>query len=271
MKLHFWKYEGAGNDFVLIDGRDSNADLTAQGIKRLCDRHTGIGADGLMILNAEPGYDFSVDYYNADGGEAEIAGNEGRCIVLFAEHRGIGLKKKKFISPNGSHSAKIITSDIDSAMIEMAMADVGSFEYSDGAFFMDTGAPHYVEFINDIESADVVFRGQEIRYSDRFAQYGGTNVDFVEILGHGKIKIRTYARGVEGEIAASATGAAASAIATRLYAQGDCSEYSVLAEGGELYVNFATSDNQNFTNIKLTGPAKRVFEGKIMLYPGDTK
>lgn len=272
MKLHFWKYEGAGNDFILIDGRVSHANLTGQCIERLCDRHTGVGADGLMILSAEPGYDFWMKYYNPDGREADMYGNELRCAALFAEHLGIGRKEKRFIGKNGTHSVKIIASgDIDAAMIETKMIDVGSFEYSDGSFFLNTGVPHYVEFTNDVSAINVFERGREIRYSERFEQYGGTNVDFVEITGHGKIKVRTYERGVENETLACGTGVAAGAIATRLYAQGDCNEYSAIVPGGELQVSFTTDDNQNFTNIKLTGPARRVFEGITMLCPGDTK
>lgn len=271
MKLHFWKYEGAGNDFIVVDGRHSYSDLTQHGIRRLCDRHMGIGADGLILLSAGPGYDFRMNYYNSDGGEANIGGSEIRCATLFAEHLGIGQKDKIFIGPDGTHTAKIITSDIDAAIIEMDMIDVGSFEYSDGAFFLNTGVPHYIEFTNDVTLVDILGRGMEIRFADRFDNYGGTNVNFVEIQGHGRIKIRTYERGVENETMSCSTGATACAIATRLYAQGDCDDYTVHTEGGDLYVRFKTTDNQNFTDIKLTGPARRVFEGTAMLYPGDTK
>lgn len=263
MELNFWKYEGAGNDFVLLDGRESKIELAGDTIRRMCDRHTGVGADGLMVLMNEEGFDFRMRYYNSDGGEVDMCGNGGRCIVLFADHLGIGSNEKYFIGRDGKHYAQIISKGDDSALIELEMIDVDSYEYSDKAFSLNTGVPHYVEFVEDVSKVDVLGRGRELRYSERFAAGGGTNVNFVEVAGPGYIKVRTYERGVEGETLACGTGATAAAIATYLYAQNDKNNFEVNVPGGELEVGFEVRDNQRFTDIRLTGPARRVFSGII--------
>ena len=263
MELNFYKYEGAGNDFILIDGRGQDLELPGSTISRLCDRHLGIGADGLMILADEAGYDFRMRYYNADGGEVDMCGNGGRCMGLFADHVGIGANEKYFIGRDGKHYAQIISKGDDAALVELEMINVDSFQYSDKTFCLNTGVPHYVEFVDDVSSVDVDGRGRAIRYSKRFEAGGGTNVDFVEIAGPGYIKVRTYERGVEGETQACGTGVTAAAIATYLYAQNDLYNFTVNVPGGELEVDFAVKDGSHFYDIRLTGPARRVFGGTI--------
>lgn len=263
MDLKFWKYEGVGNDFILIDGRNKKIEIAAENISMLCDRHRGIGADGLMILEKSKGYDFAMRYFNSDGGEVGMCGNGGRCISLFAHHRGIGSDTLFFSGKDGEHTARIVTQEADSAIIELSMIDVESFEYKDKAFIINTGVPHYVEFVDNVDEVDVVERGREIRYSDRFKASGGINVNFVEIVQFGQLKVRTYERGVEDETLACGTGATASAIAAHLYAQGDSTSFAVNVRGGRLDVKFDSADGHSFTNIKLTGPARRVFYGEI--------
>lgn len=263
MGLKFWKYEGAGNDFIMLDGRGDNRELRADTIARLCDRHRGIGADGLIIMLAQPGYDFRMRYFNADGGEVDMCGNGGRCIVLFADELGIGGDRKRFMGRDGEHSAAIVSRGEDGATIELGMIEVNGYEYSDHAFILNTGVPHYVEFVDNVDALDVFALGREKRQEERFDEGGGVNVNFAEVLGDGYIKVRTYERGVENETLACGTGVTAAAIATRLFAQADRDRFTVETRGGTLEVRFATADNQNFSDIFLTGPARRVFEGEI--------
>lgn len=263
MELKFWKYEGVGNDFILIDGRGKSIEIAAESISTLCDRHRGIGADGLMILEESAGHDFAMRYHNSDGGEVNMCGNGGRCISLFAHHLGIGSDTLLFSGKDGEHHARIITDEGESAIVELSMVDVESFEYKDKAFILNTGVPHYVEFVDDVDEVDVIGRGREIRYNEKFKASGGINVNFVEVLQYGQLKVRTYERGVEDETLACGTGATASAIAAHLYAQGDCTAFTVNVPGGRLDVKFDSADGHSFTNIRLTGPARRVFYGEI--------
>ena len=265
MEIRFWKYEGAGNDFIMIDGRGDERELRADTIRRMCDRHLGIGADGLIILLGHPEYDFRMRYFNADGGEVDMCGNGGRCIALFADDLGIGGDVKRFAGRDGAHEAVIVSRTAEGAEIELGMIDVNGYQYSDRAFTLNTGVPHYVEFVDNVDSLDVVSLGRQKRNEERFDADGGTNVNFAEVLSDGKIKIRTYERGVEDETLACGTGAVAAAIATRLFEQGRCNEFTVEVRGGTLGVSLETGDNQHFTNIRLTGPARRVFEGTIKL------
>lgn len=263
MKLKFWKYEGAGNDFVMIDGRSDDRELRAETICRLCDRHRGIGADGLIILHDQPGYDFRMRYFNADGGEVDMCGNGGRCITLFADHLGLGGDVKRFLGRDGVHEATIISRTEEGAEIRLGMIDVDGYEYSDCAFILNTGVPHYVEFVDDVDSLDVVALGRAKRNEERFAAQGGTNVNFVELQPDGNLKIRTYERGVENETLACGTGATAAAIATHLLDSPDRNLFTVQTRGGVLTVGFETADDHRFTDIILSGPARRVFCGEI--------
>ncbi|MCF6242516.1 MAG: diaminopimelate epimerase [Bacteroidales bacterium] len=186
MKLKFVKYQGAGNDFILIDNREQQIkDLKPEAIKFLCDRHFGIGADGLMLLNAHEKYDFEMDYYNSDGSNGAMCGNGGRCIVAFAKRLGIISEHTRFLAGDGLHEAFI---DV-SGNVKLKMSNVLEIKQNEDTFFINTGVPHHVEFDNDIFRLDVYAKGKEIRFSDKYRKEG-TNVNFVQISNDG-IKIRT--------------------------------------------------------------------------------
>ncbi|WP_300735908.1 diaminopimelate epimerase [uncultured Alistipes sp.] len=261
MRREFAKYEGAGNDFILIDNRDGGFTPDAGLIARLCDRHFGIGADGLMTLTRNAEIDCSMRYYNADGSLGEMCGNGARCFALFAEHLGIGGETKFFDATDGLHTARIRRTKGAWGEIEVAMIAVREIRRGDGWWFLNTGVPHYVEFVDDVEAVDVCARGRRIRYDlDRFPQ--GTNVNFVQSVGPGLIRMRTYERGVENETLACGTGATAAAIVTSYTQQSDTTRFRVLVPGGELTIRFAHEPSTaTYTDVRLSGPARRVFEG----------
>lgn len=264
MALSFWKYEGAGNDFVVLDGRSGSFDPQRETVRALCDRHFGVGADGLMILENDPQAQFRMRYFNADGGESTMCGNGGRCIALFAEHLGIGGSTKHFIGADGPHTAEIVSLDErEGGTVTLHMANVEEVMHEDQYFFLNTGSPHYVEFVKDADAVDVAGLGREICSSESFAAIGGTNVNFVEITGDGKLKVRTYERGVEEETLACGTGATASAIAAYIYRQSHRTRFEIETRGGRLEVSFSTPDGLRFGDIRLTGPAKKIFSGII--------
>ncbi len=261
MKQKFYKYHGAGNDFILIDNRkkyfdDKNIEL----IKFLCDRRIGIGADGLMLLenNSDSKYKFTMRYYNSDGNEASMCGNGGRCIVAFAYHLKIitELNEFLFMAVDGIHKAKY-----NKGIVSLQMTDVDKVLKSDNNFFLNTGSPHHVEFNSNINDINVFEKGKEIRYSKQYSP-AGTNVNFVEIISPDYIKIRTYERGVENETYACGTGAVACAISTYCKTHSS-TEYNIDVVGGKLNVSFEENKKGEFTNIILTGPAVKVFEGEI--------
>ena len=186
MLVKFVKYEGAGNDFILIDDREGAFRPDAGHIAALCDRHFGIGADGLMTLRRSAGLDCSMRYYNADGSAGEMCGNGARCFALFAEHLGIGGETKYFDGTDGVHTAHIRRAQGPAGEIELGMINVSEIRSGDGWWFLNTGVPHYVEMVHDVDGIDVNGRGRGIRYdTGRFPQ--GTNVNFVEVTGNDKI------------------------------------------------------------------------------------
>lgn len=264
MKQKFYKYHGAGNDFVLIDGREGTFVPERGTVAALCDRHLGIGADGLMILENDPKEQFLMRYFNADGGEATMCGNGGRCIALFAHHLGIGGTEKTFNGVDGRHTVKLLSADETRGELELGMIDVKEVERRGGYYFLNTGSPHYVEFVRDVGGMDVVHRGAMIRHSELFGPEG-TNVNFVEVVADGHIRVRTFERGVENETLACGTGATACAIATALHTASRVRRWRVDVEGGRLSVGFKTDDNRCFTEVLLEGPACKVFEGEIEL------
>lgn len=261
MEQKFYKYHGAGNDFVIIDGRTGRFDASREHVSALCHRRTGIGADGLMILENDMQAQFRMRYFNADGGEASMCGNGGRCIALFAHHLGIGGMHKVFSGIDGPHEVDILSADAIEGTIRLGMIDVKQVTVAADHLFLDTGSPHYVEFVDDVRSTDVVGRGGTIRRSEAFAAGGGTNVNFVQLLDEGHIRLRTFERGVEDETLACGTGATAAAIATAIHTRSGCRRYRVEAEGGTLFVEFESADLRTFGRITLTGPARKVFEG----------
>jgi diaminopimelate epimerase len=256
--MKFFKYQGAGNDFVLIDNRDQqfDADDTAL-VARLCDRRFGIGADGLMLLQEKEGYDFEMLYYNADGNLGSMCGNGGRCIVSFAKHLGIIKSKTIFLAVDGEHEATIS----DAAdWVSLKMIDVKHVEKNNEHYVLNTGSPHYVQLVDQLKELDVFQAGRAIRYNDTYRQEG-INVNFVEPQNEG-YAVRTYERGVEDETLACGTGVTAVALAMALHHnQVGNINTPIKAMGGDLNIRFSHLGNGIFENIYLEGPAKLVFEG----------
>jgi diaminopimelate epimerase len=242
----------------MIDDRDGALKLSAEQIARLCNRHFGIGADGLIILQKSEKYDFSMRYFNSDGNEASLCGNGGRCIVSFARHLGIIEKETAFWAVDGKHEAIVKSSNDNVDIINLKMNDIDEWEMKNSDYVFNTGSPHFVRIINNIDGIDMVTKGRKIRYSDRFKEKG-INVNFIS-LENGHIKIRTYERGVENETLACGTGAVASALAASFHQYK--SPVLLKARGGELKVSFRFNENK-FSNIRLEGPATFVFEGEI--------
>lgn len=259
MQLQFHKYQGAGNDFILIDNRDQKIHLSQAQVKALCDRRFGIGADGLMLLELAPEADFKMVYYNSDGGLSTMCGNGGRCIVAFAKDLGIISKETDFIAVDGPHGAKI--SPIGQVSLEMI--DVKSIERADDHAVLDTGSPHYIYWTDNPEAIDVKKLGAEIRYQSRFAP-GGINVNFVAVQPDGSLRVRTYERGVEDETYSCGTGVTASAIASSGMATGKF-HVSVQTPGGMLAVSFVKDSPDTAKEVVLHGPARLVFRGQVKI------
>lgn len=260
MQTAFAKYEGAGNDFILIDNRSAAFVPNGSMIARLCDRHFGIGADGLMTLTTDADAQCVMHYYNADGSEGEMCGNGARCFALFAYHLGIG-GANRFRAMDGPHAVSVRCTGDSGGEVELGMIDVTRIGCGDGWWFLNTGVPHYVEFVPQTARVDVLGRGRSIRRDTaRFPQ--GTNVNFVEVTGDGTLRMRTYERGVESETLACGTGAAAAAVITNYALQHDICSYDITVPGGRLRVRFSHEPGtQTYTDIRLTGPARRVFDG----------
>ncbi|MEJ7691380.1 diaminopimelate epimerase [Daejeonella sp.] len=262
MNLRFYKYEGAGNDFIVLDNRkgEFNSSLNPEAIKKMCDRHFGIGADGLMALQLKDGYDFEMLYFNANGNEGTMCGNGGRCIVAFAEYLRLINGETNFLAVDGLHYAKISEKG---GWVSLKMIDVTTVDIDNEAMVLNTGSPHYVLLTNDLQNKDVFKEGQGIRYSDRYVD-AGINVNFVEDMGTHYF-VRTYERGVENETYACGTGvtAVAMAMAKTKSQTGDIAT-SLRVLGGDLKVRF-NYDGKSFTEVFLEGPATFVFEGAIKL------
>ena len=257
IKIRFYKYQGAGNDFIIIDNRERRFDKNdVSAIRFLCDRRFGIGADGLMLLETHPDYDFKMFYFNSDGPEASMCGNGGRCIVAFANKLGIIQNHVMFLAVDGPHEASIE----ESAGVNLKMVDVTGYEKISEDYFMDTGSPHYVTFRDSLEGLDVFDEGRKIRYSSRFKEKG-TNVNFTQ-LHDGMLTVYTYERGVEDETLACGTGITAAALCAAVKTGKTEGEFKVAAKGGNLRVSFKR-DGNGFKDIWLKGPATFVFEGEI--------
>ena len=259
MKLDFYKYEGAGNDFIIIDNRTNVFNISQNSISNLCNRRFGIGADGLILLNSHKKYDFEMKYFNADGKEGTMCGNGGRCIIAFAKHIGIIKNKTEFLTIDGKHSGQIIENRNKTSIVKLLMNDVDNIEIHQGNYFINTGSPHYIKFVNDINNYDVLGEGKKLRHQTIFDK-NGTNVDFVEIKNN-KLYVRTYERGVENETLSCGTGATASAIAASFKIPGQ-ENFEIISKGGNLKVSFKNIQNK-FSDIWLEGPATFVFKGEV--------
>jgi diaminopimelate epimerase len=257
MKIHFYKYHGTGNDFIIIDNRDERIQLTTGQIQKFCHRHFGIGADGMMELRSAAGYDFKMVYYNADGNEGSMCGNGGRCLVKFAHFVGIHKSEFKFIATDGEHFASIETN----GWVRLKMKNVTEVERNGHYDLIDTGSPHYVKTVTDIEGFEVQKEGKYIRYSDKYKE-AGVNVNFVEPITATKLFVRTYERGVEDETYSCGTGVTAAALANAHNDRG-FNHVDIRTLGGKLYVEFDRKADDVFEDIWLAGPAEKVFDGFV--------
>jgi diaminopimelate epimerase len=256
--MKFYKYQGTGNDFIMIDNRDGSFLTDTATIAMLCHRRFGIGADGLILLQNDPNYDFRMVYFNADGHEGSMCGNGGRCTVRFAHDLGIIQDSTKFIAVDGPHNASVCEEEIF-----LQMQDVNSIEITPEYDFMNTGSPHYVTYFGDLAMLDVFEKGQAIRYAPEWVNRGGTNVNFVQVIDSEHIFVRTYERGVEDETYSCGTGVTASALSAHLR-HGLLDPINIKTLGGNLRVSFIKKQDQiAFESIYLIGPAKRIFEGTI--------
>jgi diaminopimelate epimerase len=255
MSTAFVKYQGTGNDFVIIDARKCIP--TGMDVSMICNRHYGIGADGLMLLTEERGYDFGMIYFNSDGNISSMCGNGGRCIAHFAHSLGLGENGKlHFLAIDGSHDAHVSEENVSLQMI-----DVSHWEIRDSAtVIINTGSPHFVRFTEtNPEQLDLISIAHSIRYSDEFSAVG-INVNLVQSTPS-NLEMRTYERGVEDETLSCGTGVTAAALASHIVYK-KTSPVAVKTRGGELTVRF-DSTVQGFSNIWLEGPAKLVFRGEI--------
>jgi len=260
MELNFYKYQGTGNDFILMDNRSRNISLTREQIEYMCDRRFGIGADGLMLLEPESGYDFKMVYFNSDGNQSSMCGNGGRCITAFAKQLGIIKDKCKFLAIDGPHEALIL----ENGNVSLKMQDVKNIEINEGHYFLNTGSPHYVRLVNDIERFDVIGEGRKIRNNERFKEEG-TNVNFIE-KKEDVVFVRTYERGVEDETYSCGTGVTAAALVAGLEGLLNTKNNCLIKTlGGQLEVTFDKVLEKNFYNIWLQGSAEMVFKGNIII------
>ncbi|KJD34588.1 diaminopimelate epimerase [Tamlana nanhaiensis] len=257
MTQTFYKYQGTGNDFVMIDNRSQTFDKNnTKQVAFLCDRRFGIGADGLILLENHPDLDFKMVYYNADGNESTMCGNGGRCLVAFAKHLGVIKDKAVFEAIDGLHHATI-KDDI----VSLQMLDVDVVENHKSHVFLNTGSPHHVQFEETIEAFDIKSLGAKIRYGAPYNQ-AGSNVNFVKKLSDSNFRLRTYERGVEDETLSCGTGATAVAIGMHYIGETEKNLIDLNVEGGKLQVSFDV-DNGVYKNVWLIGPAKFVFKGNI--------
>ncbi|MGS2761135.1 diaminopimelate epimerase [Sinomicrobium sp. M5D2P9] len=256
MHLIFYKYQGTGNDFVMIDNRQQQFPKNdTKLVASLCDRKFGIGADGLILLENDEAADFRMVYYNADGGESTMCGNGGRCIVAFANFLEIVGEGARFIAVDGMHHATI-----KNGKVRLQMTDVDTIKVFDNYVFLNTGSPHHVQEVKDLDNFDVKTNGEKLRYG-KYGK-GGSNINFVSPAGDNVFKVRTYERGVEDETLSCGTGVTAVAIA--MHRTGKASENTVKLDtpGGILTVSFEERDGK-YENVYLEGPATRVFRGEV--------
>ena len=259
MNIQFHKYQGAGNDFILIDHRTADLkNIDNNLVKQYCDRRFGIGADGLMFLLNHNDFDFEMVYYNADGNLGSMCGNGGRCIVAFAKHLGIIDSEANFLAVDGPHYAKISESG---NWVDLQMINVNHIDKDGNAYVLNTGSPHYVEEVVNLKEMDVFTAGKNIRNNETYKEKG-INVNFVEDKGD-HLFVRTFERGVEDETYACGTGVTAVALsmAKHLHQTGHI-ETAVEVLGGKINIKF-DYDGEKFTNIFLCGPAEKVFKGEM--------
>lgn len=267
MQLEFFKYQGTGNDFVMIDNRTNFFPKdNIQLIAHLCDRRFGIGGDGLILLendliasNLAMTTDFKMVYYNSDGNQSSMCGNGGRCLVAFAKNLQVIQNTATFMATDGLHHATI---DAD-GLVSLQMIDVDQVKINADYVFLNTGSPHHVQLVDDLENYNVKENGAAIRYGDLYGK-AGSNINFVKQINHSTFSLRTYERGVEDETLSCGTGATAAAIAMNVLEKTTASSIDLNVQGGKLVVSFDKKGDK-FTSIFLKGPAEFVFKGTIKI------
>jgi len=253
----FYKYHGTGNDFVMIDNRKGNfIKNDAKSIAFLCDRHIGIGADGLILLETHDEFDFRMVYFNADGNESSMCGNGGRCITAFAKFLNIIDNKATFEAIDGKHKA-IIEGD----NIKLLMQNVNRVNKHPSHVFLNTGSPHHVQLETDLAELDIKKVGSKIRYGSPYNE-AGSNVNFVSKLSDDTFTVRTYERGVEDETLSCGTGVTAVALAMHYIGETEKNHIHLETPGGHLQVSFLKKGD-GYEDIWLIGPAVQVFKGTL--------
>ena len=263
MQIPFTKYQGTGNDFVLVDQRSTqfierdNQKL----IQKMCDRKFGVGADGLILLEQHHEHDYEMVYFNADGRTSSMCGNGGRCITAFANQVGISSGQHSFMAIDGEHIARFNEDET----VSLKMNDVSNIINGEDHFILDTGSPHFIIFVEDIDDIDVKKQGEAIRYSEEF-KAKGINVNFVEIKEANHILVATYERGVEDETLSCGTGVVAAALAYYTYTKkpNKSNQIDIMTKGGQLSVSFDADSKNEFSNIWLNGKATKVFTGVFL-------
>ncbi|MGR7811771.1 diaminopimelate epimerase [Lacinutrix undariae] len=258
MKLTFYKYQGTGNDFVMIDNRQETFDKAdTKMVAFLCDRRFGVGADGLILLENHPVYDFKMVYYNADGNESTMCGNGGRCLSAFAKQLGVIDEIGTFEAIDGLHHVVI-----EDHIVKLQMQDVETIENHENHVFLNTGSPHHVQLVNNLKTFDVTSQGAKIRYSELYGEVG-SNINFINAINDTTFAVRTYERGVEDETLSCGTGVTAVAIAMHKTGKTTSDLVTLQTEGGTLQVSFDCVDGV-YKNVWLIGPATLVFKGEIL-------
>ena len=265
MQVQFYKYQGTGHDFVMIDNRsDFFPKDNTKLIAHLCDRHFGIGGDGLILLendtiasNLGTTTDFKMVYYNSDGNQSSMCGNGGRCLVAFAKKLNVIQNSTTFIATDGLHHATIA----DDGLVSLQMIDVDEVKVNSDYVFLNTGSPHHVQLVDDLENYNIKENGAAIRYGNLYGK-AGSNINFVKQIDDSTFSLRTYERGVEDETLSCVTGATAVAIAMNFLGKTQASSIYLNVEGGKLVVSFDKKEG-HFTNVFLKGPADFVFKGTI--------
>ncbi|WP_395051757.1 diaminopimelate epimerase [Flavobacterium sp.] len=260
MQIEFYKYQGTGNDFVMIDNRSGFFPKeNVQLIAHLCDRRFGVGADGLILLENDSEADFKMVYYNSDGNQSSMCGNGGRCLVAFAKKLKVINNSCTFIATDGLHHATIN----ENGQVSLQMIDVPNIKITPDYTFLNTGSPHHVQMVEDLANCNIKEKGAAIRYGELYGK-AGSNVNFVKQIDANTFSLRTYERGVEDETLSCGTGATASAIAMNAIGKTDSTSIHLNVEGGKLEVSFDKKDGL-FTNVFLKGPAEFVFKGEISI------
>lgn len=257
LKIPFYKYHGTGNDFVIIDNRSAEYNLSDEQIVHICDRRFGIGSDGLILIQNHPTLDFEMVFYNPDASQS-FCGNGSRCAVVFAKTLGLFNSETKFLSTDGEHEANLL----ENGWVSLRMHDVNEHEWIGNDLLLNTGSPHYLIQKKWDDSFDIVSEARAIRYNDRFAKEG-VNVNYIHVKDD-VLNIRTYERGVENETLSCGTGVTAAALGNHLFNKQGDGQFStnIQSQGGRLKVKF-NYHNGTFSDILLQGPAQFVFEGSV--------